>query len=72
MNFNSKYYRDNKLDLHLPKSNRSEDFLEIANLQTLFGKDYYIVLRPSLIFNFKYNNKSTIKIIITAIIIIFF
>ena len=37
--FKAKYYKDNNLDLHLPISNRSEEFLEMANLQTLFGKD---------------------------------
>ena len=60
------------MDLHLPISNRSEEFLEMANLQTLFGKDYYIILRPSLIFDFKYNDQSWIKVIILTITIIIF
>ena len=70
--FKAKYYKDNNLDLHLPISNRSEEFLEMANLQTLFGKDYYIILRPSLIFDFKYNDQSWIKVIILTITIIIF
>ena len=56
--------------MHLPLSNRSEEFLEVANLQTLFGKDYYVILRPSLIFDFKYNEKIWIKIIVPIIVII--
>ena len=32
--------------------NPSDEFLETANMQTLFGKDYYVILRPSLFFNF--------------------
>ena len=36
--------------------NPSDEFLETANMQTLFGKDYYVILRPSLCFNFTYYN----------------
>ena len=36
----------------------------MVNLQTLFGKDYYVILRPSLCFEFKYNNNSTNSTII--------
>ena len=67
--FNAKYYKDNKFNLHLHLSNTSEEFLEVANLQTLFGKDYYVILRPSLIFDFKYNEKIWIKIIVPIIVI---
>jgi predicted permease len=45
----------------------------MVNLQTLFGKDYYVILRPSLCFEFKYNNNSTnLTIIILSIIIVLF
>ena len=67
--FNAKYYKDNKFNLHFPLSNRSEEFLEVANLQTLFGKDYYVILRPSLIFDFKYNEKIWIRIIVPIMVI---
>ena len=51
--FNSKYYKNNNLELYLRAKNPSEEKLEVANLQTLFGKDYYAILRPSLCFNFQ-------------------
>lgn len=51
--FNAKYYKDNKLELYpLVKKPKKEE-LENANIQSLFGKDYYVILRPSLAFNFK-------------------
>ena len=56
--FNSKYYTDNKLELYPKSVNPSDEKLEIVNLQTLFGKDYYVILRPSLCFNFKENNEN--------------
>ena len=60
--FNSKYYINNNLSLYLDATeNVSDEFLEIANLQTLFGKDYYVILRPSLCFEFPFveeNKKS--------------
>ena len=61
--FNSKYYSDNNLELYLRAKNPSEERLEIVNLQTLFGKDYYVILRPSLCFDFKEKiNKNFLKI----------
>ena len=61
--FNSKYYSDNNLELYLRAKNPSEERLEIVNLQTLFGKDYYTILRPSLCFDFKEEiNKKFLKI----------
>ena len=61
--FNSKYYSDNNLELYLRAKNPSEERLEIVNLQTLFGKDYYAILRPSLCFDFKEKiNKNLLKI----------
>ena len=60
--FNSKYYSDNNLELYLRAKNPSEERLEIVNLQTLFGKDYYAILRPSLCFDFKEKiNKNFLK-----------
>ena len=56
--FNFKYYTDNKLELYPKSVNSSDEKLEIVNLQTLFGKDYYVILRPSLCFNFKENNEN--------------
>ena len=46
--FNAKYYEDNKLELfhQTTKCNVSKEFLEMANLQTVFAKDYYVILRP--------------------------
>ena len=53
--FNSKYYINNNLSLYLEATeNVTDEFLEIANLQTLFGKDYYVILRPSLCFKFPF------------------
>ena len=69
--FNAKYYRDNNINIIKPLKNNSNEFLEMVNLQTLFGKDYYVILRPSLCFEFKYNNNSTnFTIIILSIIIV--
>jgi len=51
--FNSKYYSDNNLELYLCAINPNDEKLEMYNLQTLFGKDYYIILRPSLSFEFQ-------------------
>ena len=43
----------------------------MANLQTLFGKDYYVILRPSVIFDFKYNdNNSVIGIFIVILLVL--
>ena len=50
-NFNSKYYKDNNLTLFAEYVNPSDEILELANLQTLFAKDYYVILRPSLCFD---------------------
>ena len=52
--FTAKYYIDNKLKLLNNEENPSEEILEIANLQTLLAKDYYAILRPSLLYNFPY------------------
>ena len=46
--FTAKYYRDKNLELFTKGSISNEETLEIGNLQTLFGKDYYVILRPSL------------------------
>ena len=69
--FNAKYYKDNNINIMKPLKNNSDYFVEMVNLQTLFGKDYYVILRPSLLFEFKYNNNSTnLAIIIISIIIV--
>ena len=51
--FNYNYYINNGLELYPLSINPGNKELEIANLQTLFGKDYYVILRPSLCFNFQ-------------------
>ena len=56
--FNAKYYINNQLDLYVQnKDPVSDEFLEIANYQTLFGKDYYVILRPSLCFDLPYEKE---------------
>ena len=57
--FNADYYLKNKFTLFCNSTNNvtaDKKILEYFNIQTLFGKDYYVILRPSLIF------KSTSKI----------
>ena len=66
--FNAKYYKDYNLVLYQNLNNATEEELEIANLQTLLGKNYYVILRPSLCFDFPESNNS----IILNVIIIFF
>ena len=74
--FNAKYYKNNNLSLYLRIQNVTEELLEIANYQTLFGKDYYAILRPSLCFDFpniiedKNENKSYGLVIFLVIFII--
>jgi hypothetical protein len=68
--FNAKYYQDNNLTLYVYAENTTDDLLEVANLQTLFGKDYYIILRPSLCFNIPDIIDNNNKIIILFIIFI--
>ena len=69
--FNAKYYKDHNLILYQNLNNATEEELEMANLQTLFGKNYYVILRPSLCFDFpSYNNNIINYIIIFCIIII--
>ena len=47
--FTENYYTKNKLSLFSRNSNSLMSLLgEYANLQTLYGKDYYVILRPSL------------------------
>ena len=67
--FNSNYYKENNLTLYMFADNPSDEILEMANIQTLFGKDYYVILRPSLCFNFP-DNDNNIIIILSIIIII--
>ena len=45
--FNAKYYSDYNLKFYINYNNGDNETLEIANYQTLFGKDYYVILRPS-------------------------
>ena len=49
--FTAKYYEDNGLNVYSNTNVTDEDILEYANYQTLFGKDRYVILRPSLLYN---------------------
>ena len=62
--FNAKYYSDNKLELYILYNNPDSETLENANYQTLFGKDYYVILRPSLSFNFQISNNKNSNIVL--------
>ena len=66
--FNAKYYSDNNLELYIDSNNPDNETLEIVNFQTLFGKDYYVILRPSLGFNFQIKNSKTLTLILSIII----
>ena len=66
--FNAKYYSDNKLELYILYNNPDSEILENANYQTLFGKDYYVILRPSLSFNFQINNNKNSNIVLGIIL----
>ena len=70
--FNANYYKVNKLELfHQETStNLTDEFLEMANLQTVFCKDYYVILRPSVIFDFEYINNTWITILVVIILLI--
>ena len=47
--FNSQYYADNCLNVYSDTSVTDIDTLNYMNYQTLFGKDYYVILRPSML-----------------------
>ena len=71
--FNARYYNDNNLVLYANIKNPTEELLEMANLQTLLGKNYYVILRPSLCFYFpdiNNNNKILVFVIIFFILLI--
>lgn len=48
--FSAQYYIDNNLNLYSDINEFDKQVLEFVNYQTLFGKDYYVILRPSLDF----------------------
>ena len=51
--FTAKYYYKNNLTLLIGDYNKKDKkWLELANLQTLFSKMYYVILRPSLYYDF--------------------
>ena len=62
--FNANYDSYNKLELYILYNNPDSETLENANYQTLFGKDYYVILRPSLSFNFQIKNIKNSNIIL--------
>ena len=65
--FNAQYYTDNKLELYPESINPTKEELENANIQSLFGKDYYVILRPSLAFNFGNNNVNKNELLVNSI-----
>ena len=65
--FNAKYYTDNKLELYPKSTNPTKEDLENANIQSLFSKDYYVILRPSLAFSFGTNNTKNNELLINSI-----
>ena len=69
--FNAKYYHDNNLKLLNNLENPSDEILELANLQTLLAKDYYVILRPSLLYNFSYTPESKSYGLMIFLIILF-
>ena len=68
--FNSNYYKNNKLILYTNSINTTNEELELANMLTLLGKDYYVILRPSLIFNFQKENSNNIFNVVLILIAI--
>ena len=69
--FTAKYYKDNNLVLLNNVENPSDEILELANLQTLLTKDYYVILRPSLLYNFPYTPESKSYGLMIFLIILF-
>ena len=65
--FNSKYYSEYNLKFYINYNNGDNETLEMVNYQTLFGKDYYVILRPSLAFDLKVKNDSKTLTIILSI-----
>ena len=53
--FTSKYYSDNGLTVYSDETVTDKKTLDYMNYQTLFGKDYFVILRPSLLLNAKIN-----------------
>ena len=67
--FTAKYYKDNNLKILENCKNLTNELLEIGNLQTLLGKDYFVILRPSLYFNISdVKNKNIFGIIIGLLV----
>ena len=46
--YNKRKYNNKKLQLYSDSSRNNPELLEFANYQTLFGKDYYVILRPAI------------------------
>ena len=69
--FTANYYKDNNLVLLNNVENPSDEILELANLQTLLTKDYYVILRPSLLYNFPYTPESKSYGLMIFLIILF-
>ena len=59
--FTKDYYSENGLSLLSVEEERDERQLDFANYQTLFGKDYYVILRPSLLFSESPGESETVE-----------
>ena len=68
--FTAKYYLNNKLNIYNNSKNPNNETLEIGNINSLFGKDYYVILRPSLCFNFQNNDKSSTLLLLISLLIV--
>ena len=71
--FNFNYYKANNLSLYKNDRGFSEETSETDNIQTLLYKDYYVILRPSLCFDFpnvQGSNKSSTSVGLIIFIII--
>ena len=70
--FTAKYYKHNDLKIFENCKNLTDELSEIGNLQTLIGKDYFVIFRPSLKYNIPdIKNKNRISIIIGLLFGIF-
>ena len=68
--FNSDYYKVHNLLLYADSVNTTKELLELANMLTLLGKDYYVILRPSLSFNLQNNNTNSAALIIVLLLLV--
>lgn len=56
--FTLSYYTDNGLEVYSKPNETDENLLNFANYQTLFGKDNYVIFRPSMVLNSNSDDES--------------